>query len=376
MKIKINGNNYVFFNDFTFTQNLDSVASSFSFTAKFDPENNVQKSFFRPLSFCKVEFFEDSGELFFTGVIVSHTFPSSAVSELVTLSGYSLSGVIEDCTIPYSAYPLESNNRSLKEITERFIKPFGLKLIVESSAKNDSNIVYSVTAAQPQDKVKEYISKLSAQRNVVLTHNEKGNLVFFKPDFKGKPKVSYNSENTTAMSLEVNGQETHSELTILRQPEKRKTEKKKKKQKEEEGVDANGYPIESDPTPPSSPTPKKPKQKPLYYDTIKNPLVLAYRPIVDVLTQGDATATKNGAKNFLADELKNIKFGIELNRWDNLRAGDIVEIENAKLFIKGKVKLVVETLTKNENSDQKTMSINLVLPECFTGNAPKNIFLW
>lgn len=373
MKIKIDGNNYDFFNDFSYSQNLDSVASSFAFNAKYDKENSLQRKFFRPLSYSKVEFFDDNGKLFFTGNILNHTFPSSAISELVTISGYSTPGILEDCTIPYSSYPLESNKRSLKEIVERFVKPFGINVIIDESAKNDANLVYETTAAQPKDKIKEYLSKLAAQRNIILTHNEKGELVLFKPNFKGKPKKLYTKENCLSMSLEVSGQEMHSELTILRQPEKHKTEKKKKKEEENKGVDSNGYPIE-DTTP--SPTPKpKEKQKPIYYDTLKNPLVLKYRPIVDVLSQGDSGATKNASKNFLADELKNIKFGIELDRWDDIKAGDIVEVENDELFIKGKVKLVIETFTKNANPSSKKMSLNLVLPECYSGETPKNIFV-
>ena len=133
MKIKINDKYYVFFNDFALSSSLDSVASSFSFTARFDPKSAENRDLFRPLSFHQVEFFNNANQLFFTGTIVSHKFDSKMDSDLVQLSGYSLPGILEDCTVPYSAYPLESSSSSLKEITEKILKNFGLTLRVDSS---------------------------------------------------------------------------------------------------------------------------------------------------------------------------------------------------------------------------------------------------
>ena len=60
--IKLNGFYYLNFTDFSYDQSLDSVASSFSLACRFDNEN---RSLFKPLSFPKVEFFNDEEKLFF-----------------------------------------------------------------------------------------------------------------------------------------------------------------------------------------------------------------------------------------------------------------------------------------------------------------------
>ena len=378
MKIKIKGNYYDFVESFAFSQGLDSVASSFGFTVVFNPDDENHRNIFRPLSYPKVEFFDENDKKFFTGLILNHSFAATSQPDVLAVSGYSKSGTLEDCTIPYSLYPLESNKRSLTEIAQRYLQPFNIKIVVEESAKKDMNLVYEKTAAEPKDSVKEYLSKLASQRNILLSHNENGDLVFFKPDFSSKPKFTYTEENCLGINLEVNGQNMHSDITILRQPEKKKTPKKKKKKSEEEKVDADGFPIGLldgiiDPDP--KPKKKKPKEKPKFYDSIHNEMVEYFRPIVEILSEGDASATKNAALNLVAEEFKNIRFSVELSRWDDIRAGDVVELQSPKISVFKKLKLVVESFSKEMHKDSQSMSLSLMLPEAFTGSLTKeNIF--
>lgn len=338
MKIKINDTFFVFFNDFSLASSLDSVASSFSFTVKHEKDNPNHKNLFRPLSFHKVEFFNDKNQLFFTGTIVSHKFSSKETPELVQLSGYSLPGILEDCTIPYSAYPLESIASNLKEITEKILKNFGLSLVVDKSVFREVSTSYKKSVAKPEGVIKDYLSKLAAQRNVIVSHDRHGRLVYFRPDANAKSVQKYNEQNTTEMSLDVNGQGMHSELTILRQQ--------------------NG----------------KDKSSSSKSDTIQNPLVKKFRPSVQIMTEGEDTETKGAVENYLADELKNIKVQININRWDGMMIGDIIEVHNHEIFLFKNVRMMVESTTINENSDGRTMSISAVLPETFSGKIPKTIF--
>lgn len=338
MKIKVNGDYYINFNDFSLSSSLDSVASSFSFTSFFDIENADHKKFFRPLSFHKVEFFNDANQLFFTGTIVSHKFNSTENPEMVTLSGYSLPGVLEDCTIPYSSYPLESLGSSLKEIASRVLQPFGIGYKIFTEVARECSLPYTKSVAEPSESVKEYLSKLASQRNIIISHDRHGRLVFFKPNKNAKPIRSYTEENTSNISLDVDGQGLHSKLTILRQPSK------------------DG----------SNLTPE---------DTISNPMIKVFRPTVEVLSSGEETDTKSGVENFMADELKNIKVKIELDRWDGMMTGDIIEVHNHEVFLFNTSRFMVMSTTINEGTEGRTMSIDAVLPEAFSGGEPKNIFL-
>lgn len=345
MKIKINGLYYLHFNDVVLASSLDSVASTFAFTAKYDPANAQHRELFKPLSFHKVEMFDDDDKLLFTGEIVNNGFKSSAVPELVTLSGYSFGGVLEDCTIPYGAYPLESLDRSLKEIAERLLKYFGLKLIIYDNVKAECNQIYTKSVAELSGSVKDYLARLASQRNVVLSHDTTGNVILYRPDAKALPKGFFTKENTLNMGFEIMGQGMHSTLTTIRQPSKK-----------DAGVFAAG------------------NNGLTATDTITNPLVKKYRPHVDVLSSGSETDTSKGVRNTLASELKNIKLGFELNRWEDIGIGDVVEVQNDECYINKRTRFMVESTSRAENTQAKTQVFTLVLPETFTGEQPKLIF--
>ena len=108
MKIKINGKFYSHFNNLNIKFNLDSFSSAFTFFAYF---NKQSKEIFKPLSYPKVEIFQDNS-LLFTGIIVSQSFVSSETPQLVKISGYSKAGILEDVSITMSTYPLEKNNKT------------------------------------------------------------------------------------------------------------------------------------------------------------------------------------------------------------------------------------------------------------------------
>lgn len=338
MRIKINGNNYLFFNQLNIDLKLDSIASTFSFVARFNPNNENHKKLFKPLSYNKVEIFNDADNLIFTGVIVNHSFASGSTSNLVNVSGYSLPGILEDCTIPVRNYPLESTNRSLKDISERLCGLFGVKVIIDSSVGNDANRVYKKSVASPTDTIKSYLSKLTSQRNVVLSHDNKGRVLLFKPNGESKPKYSFNSQNALVMSLKVNGQGLHSLISVVRQPSS-----------DNAGVSTQ--------------------------DSIENPLIPIFRPTTKVLSSGEDTDTKNAADNELASELKAITLDVELNKlFDDIFPGDIIEIVNPEIYIFSKVNFMVSSVKFSVDNTSQRTSINLVLPETYTSKVPKKIF--
>ena len=337
MKIKINGTYIKFFDEVRIVLNLDSVASTFSFIGRYNPENPLHRKVFKPLSFSKVEVFNDDDKLILTGTIINHDFNSEARPELWSLSGYSTAGVLEDVNIPYNLYPLESLQRNLKDITERLIAPFGIKLFIDPSVSKDAGAVFEKSVATPAESIKNYLSKIASQRNIVMSHNAKGDLVFFRPNTNGAPKARFNQQNTLKMSLSVKGQGLHSQISVLRQP--------------------------SDEASNISPV-----------DTVNNPLIHINRPSVQLLSSGSDTATKSAADNELASELKNIQFSVELNRFENLTPGDIVEVQNEEIFLFEYTRLMVSAVAMSETTEGSGMILSLVLPESFTGNQPKNIF--
>lgn len=337
MKVKINGQYITFFDEVIYSLTLDSVASAFSFVGRYNPNNPLHRKTFKPLSYAEVEIFNNQDKLLLTGTIINHSKASKQTPDLWRLSGYSKAGVLEDSNIPYSQYPLESNRRSLADISNRLINPFGLSLVIDPSVSRQVNTIFENTVAEPSESIKDYLAKLAAQRNVVLSHTEKGDLLYFRPDTKKPPKFRFNKENTLNMNLGVQGQGLHSEIAVLRQP----------------GEDSENL----------SPV-----------DTVKNTIVNSFRPAVKILSSGTETDTKDAANNQMASELKNITISISLYRVLDLLPGDIVEVQNDEIFLSEYTRLMVNNVTLKETTAESNMTLNLLLPESFTGEVPKDIF--
>lgn len=336
MKLKINGNLYAFFSNVDISLKLDSVASVFSFDARFNSDNPIHKELFKPLGYQKIEFFNDSDVLVFTGTILNTVFDSDEKPHLTTVSGYSLPGILEDVTVPIKNYPLESLNRSLKDVAQRLLELFKIKLIIDPSASIQADRIYKKSVVAPTDSIKAYLSKLTSQRNVLLSHNAKGDIIIFKP-VQATPKYFFTTKNTQSMKLSVSGQAMHSLISVVRQP----------------SADNAGVSTA---------------------DSIENDLISVFRPTTKVLTSGEDTDTSKAADNILADELKGIVIKVFLNSPVEIIPGEIVEVQNSEIYLYNRTKLMVASANIKNNTGADEMSLTLVLPETYTGDKPSKIF--
>lgn len=383
MQIKVNGNFYEFFNDVTISTSLDAVASTFAFSGYYDPTNPVHRQLFQPLSYAKVEFF-DNDRLISTGRITNHAPVSTSVKNLFLLSGYSLPGVLEDCTLPFTNYrsvesetsfgssdvskvSLESSGLTLEQIINKVCRPFGLKFIVYESVAAECAQVIPKSVCRPEQTAKDYICKLANQKNVVISHDIYGNLIAFRPRVKSAPKLFLNKQNTLSMNLSVDGQNMHSHITCIRQPEKAKADNDNDFANYDEGGGGSSL---LDPDQVNADHVLKISS----LDTVINPIVKVFRPLVDVLSAGTFYDTYRAAQNRRASELKSIKINFSLDHWESISVGAVVQVENDDIFINGKFNLILESTLISESSGSKVMSGSLVLPETFTGETPVNIF--
>jgi len=337
MKVKINGKNCTFFTEGSIQLKLDSIASVFSFKTRFNPENDDHKELFKPLQYYKTEIFNDANKLSFTGTILNHSFQSDPNINLLVLSGYSLSGILEDVVIPVSEYPLESNNRSLKDIATRLCGFYGIGLYIDDSVKNEVNAIFKKTTASATDTIKDYLSRLTSQKNIVLSHNAKGQVVLFKPSDNQKIRYFFNKGNSLSMTANYNGQAMHSHIACVRQPSQ-----------DNAGVST--------------------------VDSIQNPLIKTYRPTTKILSSGEDTDTRKAADNELASELKAIAITVNLKGlFDDIYPGEIVNVHNHEIYSFAYSRYMVSDVTLNFNEKSNTTTLNLVLPETYTGQLPKDI---
>lgn len=346
MNIKINDRINIrdikFFNEFSLDLKYDSVASMFGFNFYFDPKNADH----RELS-CVSHFHEaivqHNGETLVTGYILSESFTRSSVKDMVSFSGYSKAGVLEDCEIPPSSYPLQSDNLNLREIAQKLIKPFKIKMVISDSVKSRMEIKYPTTTAKESQSVKSYLTELATQRNIVISHDVHGNLLFTAAKAKSLPIAHFeNGLMGAKMHLTFSGQGLHSDITVM-------------KQASSDGGNAAEY-------------------------TIQNPYVpIVYRPRVIVQTSGDDISTKEAARNALAAELKNIVLTIETDRWEVngtiIKPNNIISILAPELYLFKKTNWFIESVNYKGSPEAIIATLTCVLPEVYNEKYPVNVFV-
>lgn len=342
LSLKISGERFEFFNKFNVSLIYNSVASTFSFEGLIF--NQYQNNLFRPLSYHNAEVLWNN-EVIITGTILNTSTAIDGSISLGGLSGYSKPGVLEDCEIPLEVYPLQSDRLTLKEITEKIIKPFGLKLIVSPLVADEVNKIFDKTTAKEGQKIKEYLSDLCKSRNIIMTHDTKGNVLFTKLELD-KPSIATYIEGmpSTRISLSVNGQAMHSNLTVQRQASI--------------GTDVEGE------------------------QTISNSLIKAYRPTVQNQSTGTNSDTALNAEMLRASELRSITLTIETDRWKwtdgkimrIIKPSEIIEVESPSNYLNKRTRFFVERVDFKGDTQEHPAVLTCVLPEVYNGNAPKNIF--
>lgn len=334
----------IYFNDFDIDLKFDSVASTFSFKALFDPYNKVHAELYCVSHFHEATLLHE-GETLISGFLLSQGFTHSSIKEMAQLTGYSKPGVLEDCEIPPSLYPLQTDGLTFAEIARKLASPFRLKVVIDDSVSGVMNTAIPKSTASETQNIKSYLTELATQRHVVMTHTPEGALLFTKAKTKLKP-IAHFEEGTpgTSFSMSFNGQGIHSHITVI-------------KQASEDGGNAGEY-------------------------TIHNPycpVAYVFRPKVVTQSSGDDITIEEFAKQQLANELKNIKFVINTDRWKIdgkiIRPNNIITIFCPEIYVYKKIELFIESVKLKGDAEKTVAELICVLPEVYNGETPKNVFV-
>lgn len=345
IRIKIDGTFYDNIQNLTLDLVFDAIASTFSFEAYFDPDNAAHRRLFRPLSYHDVVIYEGS-KVVLTGTALASRYASTLTnSASVPVSGYSKTGVLGDCNIPKDLYPLEVNNKSLIEICTVLCEPFGITVEVQQDVKEDAEKLYENSTAEASQSIADYLTDLATQRNIIISHTPGGNLLLTRPK-KDRSSIATYREGmpATEISLEVNGQGMHSEITVLREA-------------------TVGSDIEGD-------------------STVSNPMITAFRPGVKEQTKGDAGDTDKTVQSVFASELTNISLTIASDRWEwyngrvvsMLKPNEYVTVIAKSCFLARPSNWFVRSVSLSETVEGRTATLSCVIPESFNGEEPKNMF--
>ncbi len=342
LRVKIRGKSFQYFNTFTLNLKYNAIASAFSIDGIYDQMNIEQKNLFKPLSYHDVEVFYQDEKLI-TGTALNNSTSIENKETTVGLSGYSKPGILEDCQIPTTIYPLQFDNLSLKEIIEILIKPFNLNLKIDTNITELASKIYEKTTAEAGQDIKGYLTDLASQRGLILSHDNLGNLLLTRPKIN-RPSIATYREGvpSTRISLSVNGQALHSKITVLRQASF--------------DVDVAGEEI------------------------VDNTLISQFRPTTKEQTSGQNDQILNFAKNIRGSELRNIKLTVVTDRWrwyDGKKSriilpNNIIDIISPSNYIPNRTSFFVEDVDIEGTSEGEKATIKCVLPECFSGEQPIN----
>jgi len=168
------------------TVNVTSDVGKFktaTFTTPFEAEIIDFKEIFRPLAFKQISIYV-GGSRIFRGRMVKIDPVITPDSKILNVSCYSLPGVLQDCTLPPSVYPLQFlEEPNLKQIADRVCKPFGISVVQAV----DVGSAFEEVTCGVSSKVFSFLSGLAKERGVLLSDTDDGELLLQTGALDGNP---------------------------------------------------------------------------------------------------------------------------------------------------------------------------------------------
>lgn len=208
--VYIDGQRFRHWTGITIGRSLDNI-STVSFIGPFEESEPVFRDRFKPLKFRPLEV-TIGGRRVFTGTMINPYSQAEPEQVVLSVNGYGKPGILNDCTLPVSAYPeLENFDLTLAEIAKIVSGPFG----ISTSIDTDPGPTFEDVAAEEEQKVMSYLIKLAKQRNLVITDTVDGKLLFTRSIITGKPVASLAQGEPGIISVDplFSPQEYYSEIT-------------------------------------------------------------------------------------------------------------------------------------------------------------------
>lgn len=207
--ILIDGQRFRFWDKVRITRSIDAM-DTVEFSAPFGVDAPGFRETFRPFSF-KPVVITVGGEPLFTGTMVAVAPAVENSQKVISVSGYSLPGVLNDCTPPASSFPLEFNDQGLREIAAAIASPFGVSVDFQA----DQGAIFERVASEPGKKALAFLTELAKQRNLIISSTPRGKLVFWQSTEGGSPVARLQQGSAPVLSVTpfFSPQEYYSHIT-------------------------------------------------------------------------------------------------------------------------------------------------------------------
>ncbi len=214
VSVRLNGKPFRFWTAMSIERSIDRF-DQFNMQAPFDETKLELREAFRPLSFQRAEIFV-GGELLYTGTNVNNT-PRAAIDGIaVSVSGYALAGVLNDCPLPTSGSPAEYSFLStLQDIATEQAAVFGLLPVFTQDAKDVDTSMNGV-AIGVGERVLAFWAKLAQQLGIVIGNNAEGQPVFQR-EVSTPPiqTLEFGKHPVSRVVPELNPQQYYSHVTAV-----------------------------------------------------------------------------------------------------------------------------------------------------------------
>lgn len=184
--LSVGNKRFRFWDTVTLTRQIDAL-DTMAFTAPFHPEDAAFREKFRPFTF-KPMGLTVGGQELFSGTILAID-PTDAVPRTVSVNGYSLPGVLNDCTPPASVDPTEFDGLNLQQIAKTLGEPFGVGVQFDA----EPGAVFDRVAESPVRNIMSFLIELAKQRNLVVANTPDGRLLFQQAVTDGTPVAVFDS---------------------------------------------------------------------------------------------------------------------------------------------------------------------------------------
>lgn len=423
------------YNEVSVNLKYTAVSDTFQFRVLFNPDDATHKKIFKPGTYltCRVT---HNGETLITGTILSHSFTTNEQRGWLNISGYSKSGVLEDCYLPQSKSVKQvwNTGATLYQIANDCCSIFGIKVVVDNIVADDCNKPYTTPINYSDDgnypTVKDFLVELADRVNVIISHMPNGDLLLTRTNVKGtfdskvlvlvkptpveqniqgspasvvpsnsqetfdpKPIFHFNGHNTPAtnMTLQFNGQRMFSDIYVVGQ---RTVTPTQFDAPVTDSVNATGN--NDNPTKnvyvkqrlvwegtfdnPSGFGTLNTNQSNVPYSPDQPPAPEKYypiRPVVYYLPNGDDNTPDEAARAKLGTDFQGMTLTIEMQGWELngklVRPNTLITVQEKDLFLYKSSKWFVNEVNFNGNEKGEWATLVCVIPECYSEESWQNV---
>lgn len=293
---------------------------------------------FKPLTFETVSI-TVGGTPLFTGTMLGVQPSVSASLQIDEVNGYSLPGVLNDCTMPSSAYPVEFNDQTLEQISKTLLLPFGITSVFVDPAGS----TFDRVSMGEGEKVLAFLAKLAKQRNLVIGSETLGFLRFSSPNGEGNIVARLQQGTAPLVSINplFNPQQYYSDVTGI--------------EPVLVGLQGQKHTVKND-----------------RLSSVVRPFTFV---VHDAVQGGLKAVVEAKAARMFADA---VKYTVDVATWRNAEGGlwspgDTIQLDAPSAKVFGFFTFLIRSVTFRAMPNGRTASLDLVLPTVFSGGIPERM---